>query len=173
MSANWQGSATSAEPQPTNTLDFWKHKIIPYPLHMGMGLCYNLLNKLEFDEVRQMTIQTVEQNNILCAVINSDEKVFTDAQSALDVLMTAKYNVGTKNIIIDKKLIVEDFFILSTGLAGEILQKYTNYGGRIAIYGDYSRYTSKPLRDFIYESNKGKSVFFVATKEEAIEMLTK
>ena len=25
-----------------------------------------------------MTIQTVEQNNILCAVINSDEKVFTD-----------------------------------------------------------------------------------------------
>lgn len=126
-----------------------------------------------FDEVRQMTIQTVEQNNILCAVINSDEKVFTDAQSALDVLMTAKYDVGTKNIIIDKKLIVEDFFILSTGLAGEILQKYTNYGGRIAIYGDYSRYTSKPLRDFIYESNKGKSVFFVATKEEAIEMLTK
>jgi len=65
------------------------------------------------------------------------------------------------------------FRILSTGLAGEILQKYTNYGGRIAIYGDYSRYTSKPLRDFIYESNKGKSVFFVATKEEAIEMLTK
>ena len=120
-----------------------------------------------------MTIQTVEQNNIVCDVINSDEKVFTDAQSALDVLMTAKYNVGTKNIIIDKKLIVEDFFILSTGLAGEILQKYTNYGGRIAIYGDYSRYTSKPLRDFIYESNKGKSVFFVATKEEAIEMLTK
>ena len=141
-------------------------------------LLYGIMNKkqfdkLEFDEVRQMTIQTVEQNNIVCAVINSDEKVFTDAQSALDVLMTAKYDAGTKNIVIDKKLIVEDFFILSTGLAGEILQKYTNYGGRIAIYGDYSRYTSKPLRDFIYESNKGKSVFFVATKEEAIEMLTK
>ena len=87
--------------------------------------------------------------------------------------MTAKYDAGTKNIVIYKKLIVEDFFILSTGLAGEILQKYTNYGGRIAIYGDYSRYTSKPLKDFIYESNKGKSVFFVSTKEEAIEMLTK
>ena len=120
-----------------------------------------------------MTIQTVEQNNIVCAVINCDEKVFTDAQSALDVLMTAKYDAGTKNIVIDKKLIIEDFFILSTGLAGEILQKYTNYGGRIAIYGYYSRYTSKPLKDFIYESNKGKSVFFVSTKEEAIEMLTK
>ena len=120
-----------------------------------------------------MTIQTVEQNNIVCAVINCDEKVFTDAQSALDVLMTAKYDAGTKNIVIDKKLIIEDFFILSTGLAGEILQKYTNYGGLIAIYSDYSFYISYLLKDFIYESNKGKSVFFVSTKEEAIEMLTK
>ena len=120
-----------------------------------------------------MTIQAVEKNNIMCAVINSEEKIFTDVQSALDVLMTAKYDAGTKNIVIDKRLIVEDFFILSTGLAGEILQKYTNYGGRIAIYGDYSRYTSKPLKDFIYESNKGKNVLFVSTMEEALEMLTK
>ena len=120
-----------------------------------------------------MTIESIEKNNVVCAVINSDGKVFADVQSALDVLMTAKYDAGTKNIVIDKKLIVEDFFILSTGLAGEILQKYTNYGGRIAIYGDYSRYTSKPLKDFIYESNKGKNVFFVSTKGEAINMLTK
>lgn len=120
-----------------------------------------------------MTIEKIEQNNIACAVISSNEKVFTDAQSALDLLMSVKYEIGTKNIIIDKKLIIEDFFILSTGLAGEILQKYINYGGRIAIYGDYSRYTSKPLKDFIYESNKGKNIFFVATKEEAIDMLTR
>ena len=79
----------------------------------------------------------------------------------------------TKNIVIDKKLIAEYFFILRTGLAGEILQKYINYGGRIAIYGDYSHYTSKPLKDFIYESNKGKDVFFVSTQKEAIEMLTR
>ncbi|MCI9429658.1 MAG: DUF4180 domain-containing protein [Lachnospiraceae bacterium] len=35
-------------------------------------------------------------------------------------------------------------------MAGEILQNFTNYHFRIAIYGDYSQYTSKPLRDFIY-----------------------
>ena len=120
-----------------------------------------------------MTIEITERNNIICAVINSDDIVFTDAQSALDVLMSAKYDAGTKNIVIDKRLIVEDFFILSTGLAGEILQKYTNYGGRIAIYGDFSHYTSKPLRDFIYESNKGKNVFFAVSKEEAVDMLTR
>ena len=120
-----------------------------------------------------MTIEKIERNNIVCAVIRSDGKVITDAQTALDVLMSAKYDAGTKNIVIDKNLIIEDFFILSTGLAGEILQKFTNYGGRIAIYGDFSRYTSKPLRDFIYESNQGKDVFFVATEGEAIQMLTR
>ena len=118
-------------------------------------------------------IVKIEKNGIACAVVNSNEIVITDAQSALDVLMSAKYDIGTKNIVVDKKLITEDFFILSKGLAGEILQKYVNYGGRIAIYGDYSHYTSKPLKDFIYESNKGKDVFFVTTRDEAVEMLTR
>ncbi len=120
-----------------------------------------------------MELKRIENNNIICAVVKSDDIVITDTQSALDLLMSAKYDVGTKNIIIDKKLIIEDFFILGRGLAGEILQKYINYGGRIAIYGDYSHYTSKPLKDFIYESNKGKDVFFVSTADEAIEMLTR
>ena len=119
-----------------------------------------------------MTITKIEKNGILCAIVDSDEPLITDAQSALDVLMTAKYDIGTKNIAISKKLVAEDFFILSSGLAGEILQKYINYGGHIAIYGDYSHYTSKPLHDFIYESNKGKDVFFVGTQEEAIDRLT-
>ena len=120
-----------------------------------------------------MQLTKIEKNGIACAVVNSNEIVITDAQSALDVLMSAKYDIGTKNIVVDKKLITEDFFILSKGLAGEILQKYVNYGGRIAIYGDYSHYTSKPLKDFIYESNKGKDVFFVTTRDEAVELLTR
>lgn len=118
-----------------------------------------------------MNMEKVEKNDTICAVVHSDEVVITDSQSALDLLMTAKYEVGTKNIVIDKKLIKDDFFILSSGLAGEILQKYINYGGRIAIYGDYYHYTSKPLHDFIYESNNGHDVFFAETKEEAVEYL--
>ena len=118
-----------------------------------------------------MNIEKIEKNGTICAVVRSDEVVVTDPQSALDLLMTAKYDVGTKNIVIDKRGIKDDFFILSSGFAGEILQKYVNYGGRIAIYGDYSHYTSKPLHDFIYESNKGHDVFFVATEDEAIKCL--
>lgn len=120
-----------------------------------------------------MEIEIIEKNHVRCAVIRSPDTVIRDAQSALDVLMQAKYEAGTANLVIDKKLVAEDFFILSTGLAGEVLQKYVNYGGRIAIYGDYSHYTSKPLKDFMYESNQGKDVFFAATQEEAVGFLTR
>ncbi len=119
-----------------------------------------------------MTIEKVVRNDVACAVVQSEEKVITDISSALDLLMSAKYELGTKNIVIDKCLIADNFFILSSGFAGEMLQKYINYGGKIAIYGDYSHYTSKPLHDFIYESNKGNDIFFVSTLDEAIEKIT-
>lgn len=70
-----------------------------------------------------------------------------------------------------KEGVTEKFFILSSGLVGEILQKFINYQVKIATFGDYSKYTSKPLRDFIYESNKGNDIFFVNSKEEAIMRL--
>lgn len=120
-----------------------------------------------------MNIEKITQNGKTVAVITSDEFVITDAQAALDLIMAAKYEVGTNLIAIDKSAVVEDFFILSRGLAGEVLQKFITYQAKVAIYGDYSRYTSKPLKDFIYESNKGRDVFFVATKEDAIEHLIK
>ena len=104
-------------------------------------------------------------------MVSGEGKLITDAPSALDIIMNVKYEAGTAKIAIDKKMIAEDFFILSTGLAGEILQKFVNYNIKVAIFGDYSRYTSKPLKDFIYESNRGKDVFFVGTEEEAVERL--
>lgn len=120
-----------------------------------------------------MKMNIIQNNDMPCVEIENTEKVITDVQSAIDLLVTVNYEKGTKNIIIDKKLINEDFFILSTGFAGEVLQKFIDYGGRIAIYGDFSHYTSKPLKDFMYESNKGKDIFFVSSKDEAVDMLTR
>ena len=120
-----------------------------------------------------MKITSMERDGVRCALVESTETVIVDPQSALDLLVRVKYEMDANAIVLSKELIAEDFFILSTGLAGEILQKFINYGGRIAIYGDYSHYTSKPLQDFIYESNKGKDVFFVASVEDAVAMLAK
>lgn len=118
-----------------------------------------------------MTIQRIEKNGVPCALIESGEVVIRDVQSALDLMMSAKHETGTKDLVIAKKCICEDFFILSTGLAGEILQKFVNYSARLAVYGDYSRCTSRPLRGFMRESNEGRDVFFVSTKDEAVAAL--
>ena len=123
-----------------------------------------------------MDIEHLKENGIDIAVVSGksgEEKVIVDAQSALDLAMTVKYETGAERIAIDKAVVCGDFFILSTGIAGEILQKFMNYHVKVAIFGDYSHYTSKPLKDMIYESNNGKDFFFVSTKEEAMERLTR
>lgn len=118
-----------------------------------------------------MKIEQFNENGSLIAVISGDEKVLVDVQSALDLVMTVRYETGAAKLAIDKRAVADEFFILSTGMAGEILQKFINYHIKAAIWGDYSHYTSQPLKDFIFESNHGKDFFFVATKEEAVRRL--
>ena len=119
-----------------------------------------------------MNIRIVETDNAKIAVVESGELVITDGQSALDLLATVDYEYGTQRAIIPKSAVCEDFFRLSTGIAGEVAQKFVNYGFRVAIVGDFSGYTSKPLRDYIYECNNGRHINFVATEVEAIEKLS-
>lgn len=120
-----------------------------------------------------MNIEKITQNGKTIAVVTSSEPVINDVQSALDLIMTVKYEAGTNLLAVDKNAIIEDFFILSRGLAGEVLQKFINYQAKLAIFGDFSKYTSKPLKDFIYESNKGKDIFFAATKADAADRLAR
>lgn len=118
-----------------------------------------------------MQIESIQENGVQIAVVTGEEKLVTDTASALELALSARYETGADRIAIDKNVIAEEFFVLSTGMAGEILQKFINYHIKAAIWGDYSRYTSKPLRDFIYESNHGRDFFFVETKEEAVRKL--
>lgn len=120
-----------------------------------------------------MNIEYKTVNEIDVAVVSGDQAELTSPQAALDLAMRVKYEAGVSRLAIDKRVLEEDFFILSTGAAGEILQKFVNYRVKAAIFGDYSRYTSKPLRDFIYETNCGKDFFFAASREEALEHLAK
>lgn len=118
-----------------------------------------------------MKIEIVKKNNMEIAVIRSEELLITDAQSALDLVMTVKYETGCRNIAINKEAVIDDFFVLSTCLAGEILQKFVNYGVRFAVYGDFSKYTSKPLKDFMYESNQGRDIYFQPDVSLAVDKL--
>ena len=120
-----------------------------------------------------MKITSIKENNVEIAVVSSSETLITDVQSALDFMATVTYETGCDRIVLNKSALCEDFFNLKTKLAGDILQKYVNYHVKIAIVGDYSVYTSNSLKDFIYESNKGNNIFFLANEKQGIEKLSK
>ncbi|MFD4705142.1 DUF4180 domain-containing protein [Gottfriedia sp. NPDC058432] len=119
-----------------------------------------------------MNITTTEVNGQLIAIANADSVILIDEQSALDLIMTISYDHKSNRIALNKEAISEDFFNLSTKLAGAVLQKFVNYNIKFAIIGDFSNYTSKALKDFIYECNKGNNVFFVSSEQEAIDKLS-
>ena len=102
------------------------------------------------------------------ALVITDEIVIKDTQSALDLIASVQYETDCDKLIVYKTCVADEFFDLSTGIAGEILQKFINYSKKIPIVGDYSKYTSKALKDFIYECNNGNSIYFVPSIEEAL-----
>lgn len=118
-----------------------------------------------------MKIEYLTQNGLEIALVSGNTPEISNAREALELAMGIQYEKGISRLVIEKNVMAEEFFILSTGVAGEILQKFINYHIKAAFWGDYSRYTSKPLRDFIYESNQGNNFFFVSTKKEAVRRL--
>lgn len=78
-----------------------------------------------------------------------------------------------ERIIIHERNLHADFFDLKTRLAGEVLQKFSNYSVKLAIVGDFSKYQSKSLQDFIFESNKSNYVFFTDSFNSAVQKLEK
>ncbi|PLX15491.1 MAG: DUF4180 domain-containing protein [Salinivirgaceae bacterium] len=103
------------------------------------------------------------------AELQSDE-VYAEVDEFVDILGNANYQ-GTDKLIMQKSHFHPDFFELKTKLAGEVLQKFSNYRQKLAIVGDFSNYTSKSLRDFIRESNKLGHILFVESVEEALKKL--
>lgn len=119
-----------------------------------------------------MEIQQMELHGTKIAIVSSEEVLLHDTESALDFLMSVSYDSEIRRIALNKEAVADPFFVLSSGLAGEVLQKFVNYQAKLAIYGDFTCYTSKPLRDFIYESNCGSHIFFVPTVQAAAEKLS-
>ncbi|HMS70271.1 MAG TPA: DUF4180 domain-containing protein [Saprospiraceae bacterium] len=115
----------------------------------------------------------IHQNKLLkIAEIVSDTIFLNALEDGLDLLRNIYYD-QFDSIILHQENISPLFFNLKTGLAGEILQKFSNYRMRLVIVGDYSQYKSKSLQDFIFESNKGKLINFLPTKEAALEALVR
>ncbi|ENZ81502.1 MULTISPECIES: DUF4180 domain-containing protein [Caulobacter] len=85
-----------------------------------------------------------------------------DTTTANDLLGEA-WGAEAELVVVPVERLANGFLDLSTRIAGEVIQKFTNYRMRLAFVGDIAARVeaSRSLRDFVYESNKGGQVWFL------------
>lgn len=118
-----------------------------------------------------MALRIFEANAEKIAEVVSEDITINDVRNALDLMSDADYN-GARRIILYEHNLDPTFFDLSTGMAGEVLQKFAIYGVKLAIVGGFEKYESKSLRAFMIESNRSGLVFFAPDRETAIDSMT-
>ena len=116
-----------------------------------------------------MEVKVIEHDQI--ARIVADGILIWDTASFLDLLMAVQQQTGCSKIILERSVILEDFFDLKTKLLGDAFQKLVTYDFKLGIVGDFSMYHSKSLKDYIYESNRNGAACFVQTEQAAVEWL--
>jgi hypothetical protein len=117
-----------------------------------------------------MKIEIHKTNGVEIAEIIADELVITSTEDGSD-LAGSVYFQGYNKVIIYEKNIIPAFFDLKTGIAGEVLQKFSNFRIRLAVVGNWSLHTNVRIQEFISEINKFGHINFTETKEEAVRRL--
>ena len=110
-----------------------------------------------------MSDQPTTLAGVTAYVCAPDGPKLDGSRAATDIIGDA-YGSGATLMVVPVERLGADFLTLSTRIAGEIIQKFVNYGATVAFVGDVSEAVaaSDALRDFIRESNRGRHVWFVA-----------
>ncbi|MFD4668421.1 DUF4180 domain-containing protein [Lentzea sp. NPDC058450] len=101
---------------------------------------------------------------LMCA---ADGPTIGDEQSAVDLIGTL-WGQDVQWIALPTGRLSEDFLVLRTRVAGAVVQKFQQYGFKVAVLGDVAEQVaaSTALRDFVFESNRGRQLWFVADEAE-------
>jgi hypothetical protein len=96
-------------------------------------------------------------------IIGDDSGPLLAGEKDVNDWLSAAWDAEATLVAIPVSRLSEDFFQLSTRIAGAVIQKFVNYRSQLVIIGDISRWVagSNALRDFVYESNKGREVWFL------------
>jgi PadR family transcriptional regulator, regulatory protein AphA len=78
---------------------------------------------------------------------------------------------GSRALLFDAEALPDAFFDLSTGVAGELVQKLVNYHVRMAAVVPDLAARSARFREFAREANAGRQFRFFETREDAVAWL--
>lgn len=118
-----------------------------------------------------MQVRTIRTPKGRVVAVVEETPQIAEVSQAMDLMATLSHEYEALAAVVPREVFAPAFYELRTRLAGEILQKYTNYHFRLGIVGDFAGETSKALRDFIYECNRGRQICFLPEEGQALDWL--
>jgi hypothetical protein len=117
--------------------------------------------------------------NELTTIQGTPALVLPEDGAPLDTVEAATEMVGeaawgqVEIVVIPVERLTDDFFELKTGFAGDVAQKFVNYRLRLAIVGDIESRVgeSVSLRAWVTESNRGRQLWFVPSRDALADRL--
>ena len=95
-----------------------------------------------------------------------------EIREAADIAAALGAGMDGGGLLLDESQLGEQFFDLRSGLAGEVLQKFTNYRVRLAIVvADSTAYGSR-FSELVREHRTHSAVRFFDTEQRARQWLT-
>jgi hypothetical protein len=120
-----------------------------------------------------MTDTLVRKHGVAVLVCAGDGPLVASGQDAMDLIAEA---IGHEADLVELPAarVAPEFFTLSSGLAGEVAQKFVNYRLRLAIVGDISGQlaASSALRAFVAETNRGRQLWLLGSSAEVDQRLS-
>ncbi|GAA3387162.1 DUF4180 domain-containing protein [Streptomyces roseoviridis] len=110
------------------------------------------------------TLRDIHGTSVL--VCPPDGPALLGERDATDLIGEGSYS-GAAWVAVPVERFTEDFFRLSTRVAGDIVQKFAQYRMGLVVLGDISAHLegSSALRDFVRECNRGGQIWFVPDAE--------
>jgi hypothetical protein len=117
-------------------------------------------------------MHTTTIGNIKVWQLEEDGPQLGSLQSALD-LIGESFGGEIGLVAVPVARLAPDFLRLGSGLAGAFIEKMQQYRLRVAIVGDISERAanSKPLHDFVLETNRRGQHLFVRDDAELVEKM--
>ena len=115
-----------------------------------------------------MELRILNTANKNIAEVVSEKIEIRNVQDALDLMANATYQ-RARRVVVHERNLEPAFFDLRSGMAGEIMQKCVIYQMKLAIVGDFEKYTSTSLLALIRECNRGNDIFFVPDLDTALK----
>ncbi|MEU0052277.1 DUF4180 domain-containing protein [Streptomyces sp. NPDC006309] len=115
-----------------------------------------------------MTAQTIDTLHGVRVLRCAPDGPLLDGESAALDLIGDAYGHDVQLVALPVERIADDFFRLRSGVAGAVVQKFVSYRLCLAVLGDISGHVanSTALRDFVYECNQGRQLWFLADAAE-------